>query len=51
MEGKRLNAPNDIVVRKDGNVYFTDPAFGAQSDTGSWTSTASIASRPKANCR
>ena len=32
-EGKRLNAPNDIVVRKDGNVYFTDPAFGAQSDT------------------
>ena len=32
-EGKRLNAPNDIVVRKDGNIYFTDPAFGAQSDT------------------
>jgi gluconolactonase len=32
-EGKRLNAPNDIVVRKDGNVYFTDPAFGEQSDT------------------
>ncbi len=31
-EGKRLNAPNDIVVRKDGNVYFTDPAFGIQSD-------------------
>jgi gluconolactonase len=32
-EGKRLNAPNDIVVRRDGNVYFTDPAFGSQSDT------------------
>jgi gluconolactonase len=31
-EGKRLNAPNDIVVRRDGNVYFTDPAFGAQQD-------------------
>lgn len=31
-EGKRLNAPNDIVVRKDGNVYFTDPAFGNQQD-------------------
>jgi gluconolactonase len=31
-EGKRLNAPNDIVVRKDGHVYFTDPAFGAQAD-------------------
>jgi gluconolactonase len=32
-EGKRFNAPNDIVVRKDGNVYFTDPAFGNQVDT------------------
>ena len=32
-EGKRLNAPNDIVVRKDGQVYFTDPAFGSQQDT------------------
>lgn len=31
--GKRLNAPNDIVVRKDGHVYFTDPAFGNQADT------------------
>ena len=32
-QGKRLNAPNDLVVRKDGNVYFTDPAFGYQEDT------------------
>ncbi len=32
-EGKRLNAPNDIVVRRDGHVYFTDPAFGASEDT------------------
>jgi gluconolactonase len=32
-QGKRLNAPNDIVVRRDGHVYFTDPAFGAQQDT------------------
>lgn len=31
-EGKRLNAPNDIAVRRDGQVYFTDPAFGAQAD-------------------
>lgn len=31
-EGKRLNAPNDIVVRKDGHIYFTDPAFGEQAD-------------------
>jgi gluconolactonase len=32
-EGKRFNAPNDLVVRKDGQVYFTDPAFGSQADT------------------
>jgi gluconolactonase len=31
-EGKRLNAPNDLVVRRDGNIYFTDPAFGNQQD-------------------
>jgi sugar lactone lactonase YvrE len=24
-QGKKLNAPNDIVVRKDGTIYFTDP--------------------------
>lgn len=24
-EGKKLNAPNDVVVRKDGTIYFTDP--------------------------
>lgn len=32
-EGKRFNAPNDIAVRRDGHVYFTDPAFGNQQDT------------------
>lgn len=31
-EGKRLNAPNGIAVRRDGHVYFTDPAFGSQAD-------------------
>ena len=31
-EGKRLNAPNDIIVRRDGHLYFTDPAFGDQQD-------------------
>jgi gluconolactonase len=32
--GKRLNAPNDIVVRRDGHVYFTDPAFGPAQEKG-----------------
>jgi gluconolactonase len=31
-EGKKFNSPNDIVVRKDGHVWFTDPAFGSAVD-------------------
>ncbi|QOY86384.1 SMP-30/gluconolactonase/LRE family protein [Paludibaculum fermentans] len=31
-EGKRLNAPNDVTVRKDGHIFFTDPAFGKDDD-------------------
>lgn len=31
-QGRRLNAPSGLVVRKDGDVYFTDPAFGNQQD-------------------
>jgi gluconolactonase len=31
-EGKKFNAPNDIVVRKDGHIWFTDPAFGSEID-------------------
>lgn len=27
-EGKRLNSPNDLVVKSDGAVYFTDPPYG-----------------------
>ena len=27
-QGKRLNSPNDIVVKSDGTIWFTDPAFG-----------------------
>ncbi len=27
-DGKRLNSPNDIVVRSDGTIYFTDPPYG-----------------------
>jgi gluconolactonase len=30
-EGKRLNSPNDIVVKSDGSIWFTDPPFGLQS--------------------
>ena len=32
-EEQRLNSPNDIVVKKDGSIYFTDPSFGLPSRT------------------
>ena len=31
-QGKKFNAPNDVVVRRDYHVYFTDPAFGSAAD-------------------
>jgi gluconolactonase len=31
-QGKRLNSPNDVVERADGSVWFTDPAYGIDSD-------------------
>ncbi|QGN48264.1 SMP-30/gluconolactonase/LRE family protein [Micromonospora sp. WMMC415] len=31
-QGKRLNSPNDVVVRADGTVWFTDPTYGIFSD-------------------
>ncbi|MGC4193163.1 MAG: SMP-30/gluconolactonase/LRE family protein [Thermomicrobiales bacterium] len=31
-EGKRFNSPNDIVVRSDGSIWFTDPPYGIESD-------------------
>ncbi|MGC5005090.1 SMP-30/gluconolactonase/LRE family protein [Streptomyces sp. DT203] len=30
--GKRLNSPNDSVVRSDGTIWFSDPDFGITSD-------------------
>jgi gluconolactonase len=31
-EGKRLNSPNDVVVRSDDTIWFTDPSYGILSD-------------------
>lgn len=31
-DGRRLNSPNDVVVRSDGSVWFTDPDYGILSD-------------------
>jgi gluconolactonase len=31
-EGRRFNSPNDVVVRSNGDVYFTDPPYGFEGD-------------------
>ena len=31
-EGKRLNSPNDLVVKSDGTIWFTDPPYGILSN-------------------
>jgi gluconolactonase len=31
-DGKRLNSPNDVVVKSDGTIWFTDPTYGIMSD-------------------
>lgn len=31
-KGKRLNSPNDLVVKSDGSIWFTDPSYGILAD-------------------
>jgi gluconolactonase len=31
-QGKKLNSPNDAVVKSDGSIWFTDPSYGIDSD-------------------
>lgn len=31
-DGKRLNSPNDVVVKSDGSIWFTDPSYGIMID-------------------
>jgi gluconolactonase len=31
-QGKRLNSPNDAIVKSDGSIWFTDPTYGIDSD-------------------
>lgn len=31
-KGKRLNSPNDVVVKSDGTIWFTDPPYGIMTD-------------------
>ncbi|MCZ2495514.1 SMP-30/gluconolactonase/LRE family protein [Xylophilus sp. Kf1] len=45
-EGKRLNAPNDIVVRSDDSIWFTDPIFGIG---GEWEGFKATPEQPTTN--
>jgi gluconolactonase len=31
-QGRRLNSPNDVVVKSDGSIWFTDPSYGIDSE-------------------
>jgi gluconolactonase len=31
-KGKRLNSPNDVIVKSDGSIYFTDPPYGLKGN-------------------
>lgn len=31
-DGKRLNSPNDLAIKSDGSIYFTDPPFGVSDE-------------------
>ena len=41
--GKRLNSPNDIVVKSDGSIWFTDPEFGILGNYEGYKSDSEIA--------
>lgn len=34
-QGKRLNSPNDLVIARSGDIYFTDPSYGLQGNNRS----------------
>jgi gluconolactonase len=45
-EGKRFNAPNDIVVKSDDSIWFTDPIFGIN---GEWEGERATREQPTTN--
>jgi gluconolactonase len=43
--GKRFNSPNDVVVKTDGSIWFTDPSYGIDSNYEGWSSPSEIGER------
>lgn len=44
-QGKRLNSPNDVVVKSDGSIWFTDPTYGIMSDYEGYQSEPELSAR------
>ncbi|AOX19556.1 SMP-30/gluconolactonase/LRE family protein [Kozakia baliensis] len=44
-DGRRLNSPNDVVVKSDGSIWFTDPTYGIDSDYEGGRSESEIGAR------
>ncbi len=42
--GKRLNSPNDVVVKSDNSIWFTDPTYGIDSDYEGYKAESEIGS-------
>ena len=43
-QGKRFNSPNDVVVKSDGTIWFTDPDYGILSDEEGYKAPSEIGS-------
>jgi gluconolactonase len=44
-DGRRLNSPNDVVVARDGAVWFSDPSYGIDSDYEGYKAESEIGAR------
>jgi gluconolactonase len=42
-DGKKLNSPNDVVVKSDGSIWFTDPEFGILGNYEGYKATPELA--------
>ncbi|MCC3719716.1 SMP-30/gluconolactonase/LRE family protein [Rouxiella badensis] len=42
VDGKRFNSPNDVVVRSDGTIWFTDPPYGIINDEEGFKSESQV---------
>jgi len=43
-DGMTLNSPNDVVVKSDGSVWFTDPTYGIDSNVEGYAAPSAIGS-------